>query len=127
MLLQSGAIGLYVSSIIINQVWDRWPKQLIYLFFVLFFVKFGLSFWQQCFSERRYPVSVERLDLDTLVRTRVLPSDSAREAYLLYKDDFVEVAALVFDRLPSRSFCARVMKYANFMRTPNYHSSNPSR
>ncbi len=61
-------------------------------------------------SGKKYPVSVERLDLDTLVRTRVLPSDSAREAYLLYKDDFVEVAALVFDRLPSRSFCARVAR-----------------
>ncbi|BAJ50607.1 type II restriction enzyme, methylase subunit [Candidatus Caldarchaeum subterraneum] len=74
------------------------------------FMDFGLGFWRGCLAERGYVVGLERLDLDTLVGTGVLPRDGAREAYLLYRDDFVEVVVLVYDDLPSRGYCARVAR-----------------
>ncbi|MEM0348935.1 MAG: hypothetical protein QXD24_01950 [Candidatus Caldarchaeum sp.] len=64
-------------------------------------MNFGLDFWVQSLSERGYQIRKEKLDLEALLRTRVLPS---------YRDDFVEVVALIFDELPSRGYCARIAR-----------------
>jgi hypothetical protein len=80
---------------------------------------FGVSFWKDALRERGYAVVEERLDLETLAKQRVVPSshlvkgrDSPclMDAILLYRDRYVEAAALVYDRLPSRGVCVRVAR-----------------
>jgi len=69
--------------------------------------------------ERGYTVVEERLDLETLAKQRVVPSSHLAkgrdspclmDAILLYRDKYVEAAALVYDRLPSRGVCVRVAR-----------------
>jgi hypothetical protein len=80
---------------------------------------FGVSFWKDALRERGYTVVEERLDLETLAKQKVVPSShlakgrdspSLMEAILLYRDRYVEAAALVYDRLPSRGVCVRVAR-----------------
>jgi hypothetical protein len=80
---------------------------------------FGVGFWKDALRERGYAVVEERLDLETLAKQRVVPSshlvkgrDSPclMDAILLYRDRYVEAAALVYDRLPSRGVCVRVAR-----------------
>jgi hypothetical protein len=80
---------------------------------------FGVSFWKDALRERGYTVVEERLDLETLAKQKVVPSshlvkgrDSPclMDAILLYRDRYVEAAALVYDRLPSRGVCVRVAR-----------------
>jgi len=80
---------------------------------------FGVGFWKDALRERGYTVVEERLDLETLAKQRVVPSshlvkgrDSPclMDAILLYRDRYVEAAALVYDRLPSRGVCVRVAR-----------------
>jgi type I restriction-modification system DNA methylase subunit len=80
---------------------------------------FGVGFWKDALWERGYTVVEERLDLETLAKQRVVPSShlvkgrdspSLMEAILFYRDRYVEAAALVYDRLPSRGVCVRVAR-----------------
>jgi ABC-type dipeptide/oligopeptide/nickel transport system ATPase component len=80
---------------------------------------FGVSFWKDALRERGYTVVEEKLDLETLTKQKVVPSShlvkgrdspSLMEAILLYRDRYVEAAALVYDRLPSRGVCVRVAR-----------------
>jgi hypothetical protein len=80
---------------------------------------FGVDFWKGVLREKGYRIVEERLDLDTLAKQKVVPgshltkgkgSPNLKDAVLLYKDDYVEVAALVYDRLPSRSACVKVAR-----------------
>jgi type II restriction/modification system DNA methylase subunit YeeA len=80
---------------------------------------FGVGFWKDALRERGYAVIEERLDLETLAKQRVVPSShlakgrdspSLMEAILLYRDRYVEAAALVYDRLPSRGVCVKVAR-----------------
>jgi hypothetical protein len=80
---------------------------------------FGVSFWKDVLRERGYTVVEERLDLETLAKQKVVPSShlakgrdspSLMEAILLYRDRYVEAAALVYDRLPSRGVCVKVAR-----------------
>jgi hypothetical protein len=80
---------------------------------------FGVGFWKDALRERGYTVVEERLDLETLAKQKVVPSshlvkgrDSPclMEAILLYRDRYVEAAALVYDRLPSRGVCVKVAR-----------------
>jgi hypothetical protein len=80
---------------------------------------FGVGFWKDALRERGYTVVEERLDLETLAKQRVVPSShlvkgrdspSLMEAILFYRDRYVEAAALVYDRLPSRGVCVRVAR-----------------
>jgi hypothetical protein len=80
---------------------------------------FGVSFWKDALRERGYTVVEERLDLETLAKQKVVPSSHLAkgrdspclmEAILLYRDRYVEAAALVYDRLPSRGVCVRVAR-----------------
>ncbi|MEM0350053.1 MAG: DNA methyltransferase [Candidatus Caldarchaeum sp.] len=73
-------------------------------------MNFGLDFWVACLSERGYQLHRDKLDIETLFKTRVLLSSDVKEAYLLYRDDFVEVVALIFDELPGRGYCARIAR-----------------
>ena len=72
---------------------------------------FGLDFWKKSLSERGYEVIEERLDVETLVKQKVV-KDSYRplDAVLLYKDRYVEAVVLVYDALPSRGVCVRVAR-----------------
>jgi hypothetical protein len=80
---------------------------------------FGVGFWKDALRERGYTVVEERLDLETLAKQRVVPSSHLAkgrdspclmDAILLYRDRYVEAAALVYDRLPSRGVCVRVAR-----------------
>jgi hypothetical protein len=80
---------------------------------------FGVGFWKDALRERGYTVVEERLDLETLAKQRVVPSShlvkgrdspSLMDAILLYRDRYVEAAALVYDRLPSRGVCVKVAR-----------------
>jgi hypothetical protein len=80
---------------------------------------FGVGFWKDALRERGYTVVEERLDLETLAKQRVVPnshlvkgrdSPCLMDAILLYRDKYVEAAALVYDRLPSRGVCVKVAR-----------------
>jgi hypothetical protein len=69
---------------------------------------FGVGFWKDALRERGSTVVEERLDLDTLVKQRVIPSSHLAkgkdfpclmDAILLYRDRYVEAAELVYDHL----------------------------
>ena len=62
-------------------------------------------------SERGYEVVEERLDVETLVKQKVIPgTHRPNDVVLLYRDRYVEAAALVYDELPSRGVCVRVAR-----------------
>jgi hypothetical protein len=80
---------------------------------------FGVGFWKDALRERGYTVVEERLDLETLAKQKVVPSSHLAkgrdspclmDAILLYRDKYVEAAALVYDRLPSRGVCVKVAR-----------------
>jgi len=80
---------------------------------------FGVDFWKRVLREKGYRVVEERLDLDTLAKQKVVPgshlikgkdSPNLKDAILFYKDDYIEVAALVYDKLPSRGACVKVAR-----------------
>jgi hypothetical protein len=82
-------------------------------------MRFGVDFWKATLKEMGYTIIEERLDLETLVKQRVIPgshlakgkdSPCLMDAILLYRDMYVEVAALVYDRIPSRGVCVRVAR-----------------
>jgi hypothetical protein len=87
--------------------------------FLFVLTGFGVGFWKDALRERGYAVVEERLDLETLAKQKVVPSShlakgrdspSLMDAILLYRDRYVEAAALVYDRLPSRGVCVRVAR-----------------
>jgi hypothetical protein len=80
---------------------------------------FGVGFWKDALRERGYTVVEERLDLETLAKQKVVPSSHLAkgrdspclmDVILLYRDKYVEAAALVYDRLPSRGVCVKVAR-----------------
>ena len=91
----------------------------LYAFLCFEEMEFGVDFWREVLKERGYNVIQEHLDLETLVKQKVVPgshlygqdgSPKLRDAILFYRDDYVEVAALVYDRLPGRGVCVRVAR-----------------
>ena|GEM_PF-3141734 len=69
---------------------------------------FGLDFWKKTLIDKGYEVVEKRLDVETLVKQRILKEPYTKEPYklhdavMLYRDSYVEAAVLVFDKLPSR-------------------------